>query len=122
MSIKEEITKAIGAHGMWKMRLRTAIDTGKADTNVADVANDHACGFGQGLYGSMLDAAAKNSSDFKEVQKLHAEFHKVAAQVLQLALQGKIAEADKLMEEGSPFVVVSGRLTSALMHWQKSAA
>jgi hypothetical protein len=29
ISLKEEITKAIGAHGLWKARLKTAIDTGK---------------------------------------------------------------------------------------------
>jgi hypothetical protein len=122
MSLKEEITKAIGAHGMWKARLRTAIDTGKSDVTAADVGKDNACAFGQWLYGSTLDPAARSSGDFKEVQKLHAEFHKVASQVLQLALQGKKAEADKMMVQDSVFSDVSGRLTSAMMHWQKSAA
>jgi hypothetical protein len=56
------------------------------------------------------------------VQKLHAEFHKAAAHVLQLAVQGKKAEADKMMAQDSVFVDVSGRLTSAMMHWQKSGA
>ena len=121
MSLKEEITKAIGAHGMWKARLKSAIDTGKTDASVADVGKDNVRAFGQWLYGSTVDATTKSSGEFKEVQKLHAEFHKVAAQVLQLALQGKKAEADKMMAQGSAFTDVSGRLTSAMMRWQKSA-
>ena len=64
---------------------------------------------------------SKGGGDFKEVQKLHAEFHKAAAQVLQLALQGKKTEAEKLLAHGA-FPDVSARLTSAMMHWQKSAA
>ena len=106
---------------MWKARLRTAIDTGKSDTNAADAGKDNGCAFGQWLYGSTIDATAKGGSDFKEVQKLHAEFHKAAAQVLQLALQGKKTEAEKLLAHGA-FPDVSARLTSAMMHWQKSAA
>ena len=41
MSLQDEITKAIGAHGVWKMRLRTAIDVGKADANAADCHNSN---------------------------------------------------------------------------------
>jgi len=122
MSLKEEITKAIGAHGMWKARLRSAIDTGKTDVSTADAEKDNVCAFGQWLYGSSLEAAAKSSAEFKEVQKLHAEFHKAAVQVLHLALHGKKAEADKLLAPDSLFADVSGRLTSAMVRWQKSAA
>jgi methyl-accepting chemotaxis protein len=121
MTLKEEITKAIGAHGMWKARLRTAIDTGKSDTNVTDAGKDNGSAFGQWLYGPTIEAAAKGGGDFKEVQKLHAEFHKAAAQVLQLALQGKKTEAEKLLAHGS-FADVSAQLTSAMMRWQKSVA
>ncbi|MDR3487011.1 MAG: CZB domain-containing protein [Bradyrhizobium sp.] len=120
MSLKEEITKAIGAHGMWKARLKMAIETGKTDASVTDVGKDNVCAFGQWLYGPSVDAAMKGSGEFKEVQKLHAEFHKIAAQVLQLALQGKKGEADKVMAQGSAFTDVSGRLTSAMMRWQKT--
>jgi methyl-accepting chemotaxis protein len=122
MSFKEEITKAIGAHGMWKAHLRSAIETGKTDASITDVGKDNVCAFGQWLYGSHLDSAARSTGEFKEVQKLHAEFHKAAAHVLQLAVQGKKVEADKMMAQDSVFVDVSGRLTSAMMHWQKSVA
>src|SRR4030067_3690693 len=57
MAFEDEITKAIGAHGVWKMRLRTAIDSGKADANAADVAKDSVCAFGQWLYGAVPPAA-----------------------------------------------------------------
>ncbi len=44
MAFDDEINKAIGAHGVWKMRLRTAIDIGKGDAHPADVAKDNAGG------------------------------------------------------------------------------
>ena len=30
-AIVEEVNNAIGAHGLWKMRLRTAINSGRCD-------------------------------------------------------------------------------------------
>jgi len=47
MAIAEEITKAIGAHGMWKQRLRQAIDTGKSEFTVERVRPDNLCDFGK---------------------------------------------------------------------------
>ena len=43
MSFKEEITKAIGAHGMWKAHLRSAIETGKTDASITDVEGQRLC-------------------------------------------------------------------------------
>lgn len=88
MSLQDEITKAVGAHGVWKMRLRTAIDTGKADANAADVAKDNACAFGQWLYGPAIPAAARTNDDYITVRKLHAEFHQCAAKVIECVCHG----------------------------------
>jgi hypothetical protein len=118
MSLQDEITQAIGAHGMWKTRLRCAIDTGKTDTNDTNVGKDDQCEFGQWLYGPTIDAATKTSGDFREVQKLHAEFHKAAAHVLKIALEGNKAEAEKMLALGSVFNDASARLTAAMMHWR----
>ena len=115
MAFEDEINKAIGAHGIWKMRLRTAIDTGKADAVASDVAKDHVCAFGQWLYGS-VPPAARTSADYSTVRKLHADFHKCAAQVIECVGKGDKAKADAVM--ASDYAKVSSDLTSAMMKWK----
>lgn len=85
----QEIDKAIGAHGMWKGRLKIAIDTGKVDAPVTTIRMDNQCVFGKWLYGTTLTSADKSSSDYQAVKTLHAEFHKVAAMVAELVESGK---------------------------------
>lgn len=116
MSLQDEITKAIGAHGVWKMRLRTAIDSGKADANAADVAKDNVCPFGQWLYGSTVPAAARASADYTAVRKLHADFHQCAAKVIECVGHGDKAKADALM--AGDYAKISGDLTAAMMKWK----
>jgi hypothetical protein len=44
---KEEITKAIGADGMWKTRLTQAIKIGKVEVTVETVRLDNQYAFGK---------------------------------------------------------------------------
>jgi hypothetical protein len=54
------------------------------------------------------------------VRALHAEFHTVAADVLQLALAGRKDEAIAAMAFGSRFMAVSSNLVMAIAAWQRS--
>lgn len=116
MSLEDEITKAIGAHGMWKNRLRSAIDSGKGDANPAEVAKDNVCPFGQWLYGTTIPAATRASADYAAVKKLHADFHQCASKILACVVSGQKAQADALMS--SEYAKVSADLTSAMMKWK----
>ncbi len=116
---KEEIDNAIGAHGSWKVRLKDAIETGRSDIPVETIRKDNNCQFGKWLYGGTLSAADKTSANYTKVRELHAEFHKAAARVTELALAGQKTEADKMMTRGGEFAAVSSRLTSAMMDWKK---
>ena len=118
MAFDDEIGKAIGAHGVCKMRLRTAIDTGKADAQAADVAKDNACAFGQWLYGPSLSPSVRASLDYQSVRKLHADFHKCASKVIECVGHGDKDKAHALME--GEYSKVSGDLTSAMMKWKAS--
>ena len=120
MAFEDEINKAIGAHGMWKNRLRSAIDTGKADANPADVAKDNGCPFGQWLYGSTIPASARNGANYATVRKLHADFHKCASNILECVSTGQKAKADTLM--AGEYATVSSNLTAAMMKWKTAAA
>ena len=118
MAFEDEIGKAIGAHGVWKMRLKTAIDTGKADAQATDVAKDNACAFGQWLYGPSIPAAVRASLDYQSVRKLHADFHKCASKVIECVGHGDKSKANALLE--GEYHKVSSELSSAMMKWKAS--
>ncbi len=121
MSVQDEITKAIGAHGMWKARLRTMIDTGVVEIPVEKIGADNQCDFGKWLYGTTLDAKEKQSDRYKTVIDLHAKFHKEAAKVASLVIAGKGTDAAKALENGTPFAAISTTLTTKMMDWKKEA-
>jgi len=120
MAAAEEINKAIGAHGMWKQRLRQAIETGKSDFTVERVRPDNLCDFGKWLYS--LPAIDQTSAHWKAVRDLHGKFHTEAAHVLGLAVGGLRQEAEKKLDAGSQFIKISSDLTGAMMKWKASLA
>ncbi len=120
MTLQEQIKAGIGAHGMWKGRLKTAIETKTSDFSSADVRADDRCEFGKWLNG-VSDARIKNSDSYRKCKSLHTEFHRTAAKVLDLALAGNTDAAKQSMAISSDFVKVSASLTSAMMDWSKIA-
>jgi methyl-accepting chemotaxis protein len=118
--ISKEIEKAIGAHGIWKHRLKSAIEDGKLDTSVKTIAMDNQCDFGKWLDGPTLTLTDKTLEHFKRVKELHEEFHKIAARVAGFAVSGNKAEAEKLMAVGGEYSIISAKLTAAMMEWKKS--
>jgi hypothetical protein len=118
MGYKEDIDKALAAHGAWRQRLITAIATGNSDVQVSQVQVDNVCAFGKWFYS--LPPAARAGEISAKVQKLHAEFHVEAAKILGMALAGKKAEAEKAMAFGGLFMDISGKLSLALNQWKSS--
>ena len=114
-----EIEKAIGAHGLWKGRLRAAIDSGSSEFKVEKVQLDNQCDFGKWLYS--LPASEQQSEFGKKVMALHKEFHVQAAQLLSLAVTGKKKEAEAAISLGSNFSRISSELTRTLSEWKKVA-
>lgn len=121
MADKAEIDKAIGAHGMWKTRLKQGIATGKFDTPVDTIRVDNQCAFGKWLYGSSLVPGDKTSNHYKNVKDLHAEFHRTAAKVAELALAGKKVQAEQMLSMQGEYSAISAKLTTAMMNWKKDA-
>lgn len=117
---REEIEKAIAGHGMWKMKLATAVKTGEIDTPVDVIRVDNICKFGKWLYGPTVTAAEKSSEVYKTVCRLHAEFHKVAARVAECATTGRKAEAEQLMSLTGELTATSAKLTTAMMEMKKN--
>ena len=119
MSLSDEIQEAIGAHGLWKGRLHTAVETGNSKFTAASVAEDSQCAFGKFLY-SNTDPAIRNSAHWRTCLDLHSRFHQSAAHVLQLVLNGNKEAAQKAMDPQSDFFKLSRSLTAEMLKWQAS--
>jgi hypothetical protein len=118
MASREEIGKAIGAHGLWKVRLRDAIAAGVSEMTPAQIEADNLCDFGKWLHG--LTGPDTRSAHYSTVHSLHAAFHKEAARVLRLALSGSRIEASQALEIGGAFAIASAALTRAMINWRKA--
>jgi hypothetical protein len=115
--ITREINAAIGAHGAWKLKLRTAISTGRSEVDPADVRCDDKCAFGQWLYGETIDQATRDGKPYEVVKRLHADFHKCASSVLTQATAGNDRDARTLFE--GEFDERSRILVVALNKWKR---
>lgn len=117
MSVHDEIDKAIAAHGQWKAKLRTAIDTRQCESTPDKVKKDDNCSFGKWLH-QRIDSSYKSSAYYDEVVDLHAKFHREAGGILELALKGDTEQANELMKIGGNFTSYSGQLTRKMKEWQ----
>ncbi|NWF90404.1 MAG: CZB domain-containing protein [Ignavibacteriaceae bacterium] len=116
MVTKEAIDSALNAHALWKTRLQDVVKNGKSDFKVSSVQKDNECQFGQWIY--KLPEEDTLSEDFITIKNLHAEFHKTAALVLELALSGKKGEAIKHLEFGGIYNQITDKLVLALNAWK----
>ena len=116
--VVDQITASIGAHGMWKQRIVNAIDTGTCEWTPETVQTDCNCEFGKWLHS--CDGATQSSPHYQEVRRLHAEFHKVAADVLSLALAGQKDKASSAIEHNGTYANISGDLVREMMNWRNS--
>lgn len=117
------LDKAIAAHGMWKRRLKSAMDSGQSDITPQTVAADNNCDFGKWLYSkAMLLNTADKGADFETVKKLHADFHRCAATTLDKALKGDREGCECDLSLTGRFTDASTKLTGAMMTWKKRLA
>ena len=120
MSHVDEINEAIASHGLWKFRLKKAVETGESEWTVADLGKRDACQFGSWLQG--LPAGQQAGTHWRQVHDLHAQIHRQAAEVLQLALSGQKSAAEAAMRFGGTFAVASAKLTAAMTAWRDAEA
>ena len=113
---KKAIKDALIAHSNWKKRLQDAVETGQSEYKVDIVKKDNACQFGQWL--NSLSKEDMESEDFLKAKNLHAKFHNIAGEILELALTGKKEEAVMRMQIGKLYSRISGEMTFALNLWK----
>ena len=116
-ALVSQINDAIGAHGMWKLRLRTSVQTGKSDITPQVAGCDDACAFGKWLKHGSIEPAVKSGVPYQVVTRLHADFHRAAGNVLSDALAGRPAEAETTLQ--GEFTERSEKLVKALTKWKR---
>ena len=111
-----EIEDALGKHALWMSELRQAVLYAPAGIDVESIRADDRCEFGRWLYGSHWSSAERASESYEEVRRVHAEFHQLAGEVVDLAASGRTLEAYGLLY--GDYVTISGRLAIAMRAWQ----
>ncbi len=127
-AIKDDASEEIGglnfktaleAHIKWKVRLMGVVDgTGTEVLDPRVVAQDNQCALGKWIYGQGGQDYGSNP-EFKELVSAHTHFHKCAGHVLDLALDGKNADA-KAQVEGGDFAKASLNTSRQLMRLWRS--
>jgi len=115
----EVLNRALAAHSQWKLKLTNGIAGGGKDLDPSQIGLDNQCEFGKWLGAHQPEARHRDA--YSRVKMLHAQFHRVAGKVAQLAKEGKRAEAEQMMRLGGQYTDASAQLVTALTAWKKAA-
>jgi hypothetical protein len=109
--------EAVVAHTRWKIRLRLLIEgTGEAlDPDV--VVRDDRCDLGKWIYAEGPRLA--RGASYQELRTSHADFHKVAADVVRTSQAGDRETAAAQLEPGARFDRASLATVSAILKLKK---
>jgi hypothetical protein len=105
----QQIDAAILAHSKWITQLKVAIEDGASQFDPDIVMKDNHCEFGRWLYDD-FPKVEHTLSVFEQIREIHAAFHRNAAHILRLALDGDRETALETMSIQSEFMTLSGRL------------
>ena len=114
-----DLNSALESHVEWKLRFRMAIsqqETMDAET----IAKDNCCDLGKWLHGEAKAKFGKLASYTRCVDK-HATFHVEAGKVARAVNAGKFAEAEAMLNAGSPFMMASFDVGVAIQHLKQEA-
>ncbi len=115
MDVKTKLEAAIEAHFLWFLRFSICIEDGVGldpSFEPGAVAADESCEFGRWLYNE-FPPTLRGTALYWHIRNLHAEFHRQAARIAEVAKQGeepRVAE----MGRGSEFNALSLKLIGRL--------
>lgn len=113
--LESALRSAINSHAHWRLRLKIAAATRKSDMTPDQAARDDCCDFGKWLSRAGMGDELRQSAPYRTVHRLHADFHRVAGQALEGALNGQRRQAD--MAALTDFDGCADRLSKALNKW-----
>lgn len=108
-----DVVAAIQAHVQWKQRLLTYI-TGESEERLDPevVGSDCRCSLGQWIYGQG-EGHYGDHPKFQSLKRIHADFHRYAADVIHAVHRGESDHALNLLQNGE-YPKVSNRIKSML--------
>jgi hemerythrin len=113
-----QIEAASHAHTHWKTRLREAVEGGRLDLPLAQLADDQACAFGLWVHALALPAGQEHRAARDEVVALHTAFHKAAGRVGVLVEAGRRDEALQSLSASGELGRASRALLRRLETWE----
>ena len=116
--IREQIRRAVLAHGRWKDELLAAIRSGNCALKATELRRDDLCDFGIWLYG--LPREVRESKRIERIRKLHAAFHDRAAKVLYMAQSGEKLKGMDALESSESYALAGRELIEAMREWERS--
>lgn len=114
-----DLDEAISRHAQWKLKFRAAISQ-KETMDAAIISRDNCCDLGKWLHG---DAKARYSKldSYTQCVSRHAEFHVEAGKVAQAINDKKYAEAEAMINHGTPYAQTSNATGVAIRALKKDA-
>jgi len=112
MITREEIDAVLAAHASWKARFHDYL-VGRAGLDIATLGTTDHCAFGNWL--DRYGAKYLKQAQYREIDALHAEFHRVAAEVADKLKSRDFAGAHALIAQGGKLEQASGALAARLL-------
>lgn len=119
MSRGIDFKEAARSHVEWTARLRAFI-SGREQLEADIVSRDDRCPLGLWIYERGL--CCQHLDEYAELKDLHAEFHRLAAGIVTVAVSGNTIAAAKRLEFGGAFRKVLDKLVSLLHRLEIEAA
>lgn len=112
MITREEIDAVLAAHAAWKSRFHDFL-VGRSGVDVAVLGTTDHCAFGNWLdnYG----AKHLDKTQYEEINALHADFHRIAAEVMAKLKAHDFAGAHALIAQGGKLEQSSSALAARLL-------
>ncbi len=113
--LESALRAAINSHTQWRLKLKMAVATRRSDMTPDQAACHDCCDFGKWLNDPGMGSDLRGSVPYRTVHRLHADFHRVAGQALEGALNGQRRQVDKTAL--AEFDSCADRLSKALHKW-----
>lgn len=111
-----DLDHAIDAHMQWRVKFRSALETGKAP-DVTTVSADDQCDLGRWLKGEGR-ATCSSHPEYQKLVDQHRGFHRCAGGVAAAIARGKKPEAEQLL--AGEFKTVSTATVAAISALKKA--
>lgn len=95
------IEEAILAHARWRIRLASYMRSPNHSIDITQLRAKDKCDLGRWLYGE--GAIHRSKPEYEALEKAHAQFHQIAANLAQKAELMQIPNIDSALSAGSEF-------------------